>query len=93
MLNIIEGANFVGKTSTLIELKKKKPSSIFVYHPRFNDAQFYDYSYNIKEVLVLPTPKVVKVPMMIPRDIVYQISHVVCLKYLESFKDKNIILD
>ena len=93
MLNIIEGANFVGKTSTLIELKKKKPSSIFVYHPRFNNAQLYDYSYNIKAALALAVPKVKNVPMMVPRDIVYQISHVVCLKYLESFKDKNIVLD
>jgi len=87
MLNIIEGANFVGKTSTLIELKKKKPSSIFVYHPRFNDAKHYEYNYSVKGTVIYPQT------MQIPRDIVYQISHVVCLKYLESFKDKNIILD
>lgn len=93
MLNIIEGANFVGKTSTLTELKKKKPSSVFVYHPRFNNSQFYEYSYNTKQALGLPTPKISKIEMMVPRDIVYQISHVVCLKYLDSFKDKNIILD
>jgi len=87
MLNIIEGANFVGKTSTLIELKKKKPSSIFVYHPRFNNAQHYEYSYNVKGTITYPRS------MHVPRDIVYQISHVVCLKYLESFKDKNVVLD
>jgi thymidylate kinase len=84
MLNIIEGANFVGKTSTMDELKKKNPSSVFVYHPRFNDAQHYYYEYKIKKTIRT---------MEIPRDIVYQISHVVCLKYLKSFSDKNIIMD
>lgn len=93
MLNIIEGANFVGKTSTLIELKKKKPSSIFVYHPRFNNAQFYEYSYNTKRTIGTSTTEISKIETMVPRDIVYQISHVVCLRYLESFKNKNIILD
>lgn len=96
MLNIIEGANFVGKTSTLLELKKKKPSFIFVYHPRFNDAQHYEYNYNKKLTLLADETykgSISQVSMQVPRDIVYQISHVVCLKYLESFKDKNIILD
>lgn len=93
MLNIIEGANFVGKTSTLTELKKKKPSSIFVYHPRFNDTQFYEYTYTPKKLFNPPHDEIKNLTMMVPRDIVYQISHVVCLKYLESFKEKNIILD
>lgn len=89
MLNIIEGANFVGKTSTLDELRKKSKKLIFVYHPRFNDSQAYEFIYNSKNHAGAVIPKIVSVH----RDIVYQISHMVCLRYLETFKEKNIVLD
>jgi thymidylate kinase len=95
MLNIIEGANFVGKTSTMLELKKKMKSYIYVYHPRFNDAQNYEFQYRQKVAMIgnQPGSNFKTFPMHIPRDIIYQISHLVCLKYLESFKEKNILLD
>jgi thymidylate kinase len=89
MLNIIEGANFVGKTTTLDELRKKKKSAIFVYHPRFNDSEYYEFEYNKKNYV----GQVIPIIMPVHRDTVYQISHMVCLKYLETFKEKNIIMD
>jgi hypothetical protein len=89
MLNIIEGANFVGKTTTLEEMKKKRKDLIFIYHPRFNDNEYYDFEYYRKSHVGLFVP----INMPIHRDIVYQISHTTCLKYLKSFKEKNIVLD
>ena len=89
MLNIIEGANFVGKTTTLDVLKKKTKTSIFVYHPRFNTDEYYEFNYHKTNHVGQ------KIPVHLPvhRDVVYQISHTVCLQYLKSFKEKNIILD
>jgi thymidylate kinase len=97
MLSIIEGANYVGKTTTLDILKKKK-SLITFYHPRFNDAQYYHFDYTVPETIrglhVSDTlEKSTKATIHIPRDVVYQVSHMVCLKYLSSAKDKNILLD
>jgi len=89
MLNIIEGANFVGKTSTLDEMKKKTKSSIFVYHPRFNDSEYYEFTYNRKNHVGSIVPFILPVH----RDIVYQVSHTTCLQYLLSFAEKNIIMD
>ena len=89
MLNIIEGANFVGKTTTLDEMKKMTRTSLFVYHPRFNDAQTFEFVYNRKNNVGAVTPNLTHVH----RDVVYQISHMTCLKYLVSFKEKNIVMD
>jgi hypothetical protein len=90
MLSIIEGANFVGKTTTLDILKKKK-SIITFYHPRFNDAKHYHFDYNTVDYR--PVPIVQTQTIHIPRDVVYQVSHMVCLKYLTSVKEKNVLLD
>ncbi len=91
MLHIIEGANYVGKSTTLDILKKKK-SIITFYHPRFNDSQHYSFQYNrVAEMFGRDT--VDSPTMHIPRDIVYQISHMTCLKYLASIKDKKVLLD
>lgn len=90
MLYIIEGANYVGKTTTLDILKKKK-SFIHFYHPRFNDAQHFHFNYNVVDYK--PKPMVEARTMHIPRDVVYQISHMTCLKYLISVKDKKVLLD
>ena len=90
MLHIIEGANYVGKTTTLDILKKKK-SVIMFYHPRFNDAQHFSFKYNIASTI---PPILIMHPVIdIPRDVVYQISHMTCLKYLISVKDKKVLLD
>jgi len=87
MLYIIEGANYVGKTTTLDVLKKKK-SFIHFYHPRFNDSQYFDF--NHKSVVM---GNVVDYNTAVHRDVVYQISHMTCLKYLTSVKDKKVLLD
>ena len=93
MLHIIEGANYVGKTTTLDILKKKK-SFIHFYHPRFNDAQHFSFSYGTAvSVPQHPHPVMNTVHMHVPRDVVYQISHMTCLKYLISVKDKSVLLD
>lgn len=89
MLNIIEGANFVGKTTTLDEMRKMRDDLIFVYHPRFNDQEYYDFDYQKKNHVGSFVP----IHMPVHRDIVYQISHTTCLKYLHSFRKKNIVLD
>ena len=86
MLYIVEGSNFVGKTTTLDILKKKK-SFIHFYHPRFNDAQHFAFNYNVAGTVIYPHN------IQIPRDVVYQISHMTCLKYLVSVKDKKVLLD
>jgi len=95
MLYIIEGANYVGKTTTLDILKKQK-SFIHFYHPRFNDSQHFSFNYNycpsIKSGNVIsnePIPSNIH----IHRDVVYQISHMTCMKYLLSVKDKKVLLD
>jgi thymidylate kinase len=90
MLNIIEGANYVGKTTTLDLLKKNK-SILTFYHPRFNDAQHYHFSYNVIDYK--PAAVTESRTVHIPRDVVYQISHMTCLKYLTSIKDKKVLLD
>lgn len=91
MLYIIEGANYVGKTTTLDILKKKK-SFITFYHPRFNDSQHYSFQYNrVTEMFGRDTTD--SPTIHIPRDVVYQISHMTCLKYLTSIKDKKVLLD
>lgn len=91
MLSIIEGANYVGKTTTLDLLARQK-SRLTFYHPRFNDAQHYHFNYNVaNEKFYLPN--VDNVTIHVPRDVVYQISHMTCLKYLTSVKDKNVLLD
>lgn len=90
MLYIIEGSNFVGKTSTIDILKKNK-SFLTFYHPRFNDAQHFSFNYNI--ALTMPPPGTTRGVVHIPRDVVYQISHMTCLKYLISVKDKKVLLD
>ncbi len=94
MLYIIEGANFVGKTTTLDILKKKK-SFIHFYHPRFNDAQHFSFNYQFAKTLRSDTNynKIEQATIHIPRDVVYQISHMTCLKYLVSVKDKKVLLD
>jgi thymidylate kinase len=92
MLSIIEGANYVGKTTTLDILKKKK-SFIHFYHPRFNDAQHFHFQYSKTATMFLTEPTVDEITMHVPRDIVYQISHMTCMKYLFSVKDKNVLLD
>jgi len=93
MISIIEGANYVGKTTTLDILKKNK-SILTFYHPRFNDSQHYNFNYG--SVVTIP-PRTVPVLNMnvihVPRDVVYQISHMTCLKYLTSVKDKKVLLD
>lgn len=91
MLSIIEGANYVGKTTTLDILKKQK-SLLTFYHPRFNDAQHYSFNYNVANTM-FGRPNVDNVAIHIPRDVVYQISHTTCLKYLISVKDKKVLLD
>lgn len=90
MLHIIEGSNYVGKTTTLDILKKKK-SFIHFYHPRFNDAQNFSFNYNVVDYK--PAAKIEPRSIYIPRDVVYQISHMTCLKYLISVKDKKVLLD
>jgi thymidylate kinase len=64
------------------------------YHPRFNDAQHFSFNYNISGKMM---PEIQTRPcaatIHIPRDVVYQISHMTCLKYLISVKDKKILLD
>jgi thymidylate kinase len=94
MLHIIEGANYVGKTTTL-EILKKKKSYITFYHPRFNDSQHYTFQYNIPPPTNGTWAKIEgAIPSIhIPRDVVYQISHMTCMKYLMSVKDKKVILD
>lgn len=91
MLYIIEGANYVGKTSTLDILKKKK-SFIHFCHPRFNDSQHYSFQYNVANTMFC-RPNVDNATIYIPRDVVYQISHMTCLNYLTSVKDKKVLLD
>ena len=91
MLHIIEGANYVGKTTTLDILKKKK-SFIHFYHPRFNDAQHFHFNYNVAKTM-FQKPTVDNITMHIPRDVVYQVSHMTCMKYLLSVKDKKVLLD
>lgn len=92
-LNILCGANFVGKTTTINALKDENKEFIYVYHPRFNDAQYYDFTYKFKPFVTMQPEHIVETTAQIHRDLVYQISHTVCLKYLDSFKDKNILLD
>jgi len=92
MLHIIEGANYVGKTTTLDILKKKKSILTFV-HPRFNDSQFYYFDYSVPATINVTKNSTQTITMHIHRDIVYQISHLVCLKYLESVKNKKVLLD
>jgi thymidylate kinase len=89
MLYIIEGANYVGKTTTLDILKKKK-SFVHFYHPRFNDAQHFSFNYSVAGY---PGKPIMNQTMHVPRDVVYQISHMTCLKYLISVKDKKVLLD
>lgn len=89
MLYIIEGANYVGKTTTLDILKKKK-SFMHFYHPRFNDAQHFSFNYSVAGY---PGKPINLQTIHIPRDVVYQISHMTCLKYLVSVKDKKVLLD
>lgn len=88
MLHVIEGANYVGKTTTL-EILSKRKSLITFYHPRFNDSKTFSFDYNVAYERNLVMPR----NMYIPRDIVYQISHMTCLKYLQTVKDKKVILD
>lgn len=88
MLYIIEGANYVGKTTTLDILKKKK-SFIHFYHPRFNDAQHFSFNHNV----AYTSSNIVQHHIQVHRDVVYQISHMTCLKYLLSVKDKKVLLD
>ena len=90
MLYIIEGANYVGKTTTLDILKKKK-SFVHFYHPRFNDSQHFLFNYGIAGDKNHIGPRAVSIH--VPRDVVYQISHMTCLKYLISVKDKKVLLD
>lgn len=90
MLHIIEGANYVGKTTTL-EILNKKKSLITFYHPRFNDSQTYGFDYNVVDYK--PQPVTESRHTYVPRDVVYQISHMTCLKYLLTVKDKKVILD
>ena len=97
MLHIIEGSNYVGKTTTLDILKKKK-SFIHFYHPRFNDSQHFHFNYGT--IRTIPTnqysdqlKRESSATIHIPRDVVYQISHMTCLKYLISVKDKKVLLD
>jgi len=93
MLHIIEGSNYVGKTTTLDILKKKK-SFIHFYHPRFNDAQHFHFNYGSAVNSPLHPHPVHNINTIhIPRDVVYQISHMTCLKYLISVKDKKVLLD
>jgi thymidylate kinase len=93
MLNIIEGANYVGKTTTLDLLKKNK-SILTFYHPRFNDAQHYHFNYSVAVDSVNHAQPVINMHTIhVPRDVVYQISHMTCLKYLTSVKDKKVLLD
>lgn len=92
-LHIICGANFVGKTTTINILKDVNKEFIYVYHPRFNDTQYYDFTYKFKPFISMQPEHIVEMNTQIHRDLVYQISHTVCLKYLESFKEKNILLD
>lgn len=87
MLYIIEGANFVGKTTTLDILKKKK-SFMHFYHPRFNDAQHFFFNYNFSLFNEIKSGNI-----QVPRDVIYQISHMTCMKYLLSVKDKKVLLD
>ena len=91
MLSIIEGANYVGKTTTLDILKKNK-SILTFYHPRFNDSQNYHFNYSVASTLI-PTNPILHQTVHIPRDVVYQISHMTCLKYLTSVKEKKVLLD
>ena len=91
----ILGANYVGKTTTIDILKKKKylKNVLFFSHPRFNDAQYYYFDYNKTSTIFGTQNKIENVTMHIPRDVVYQISHMVCLKYLSSIKDKIFFSD
>jgi thymidylate kinase len=91
MLSVIEGANYVGKTTTLDILKKKK-SFITFYHPRFNDSQHFSFNYNFAPTMASESLTLGKT-IHIPRDVVYQISHMTCLKYLTSVKDSKVLLD
>jgi len=91
MLSIIEGANYVGKTTTLDILKKNK-SILTFYHPRFNDSQHYAFNYNLANTM-FGRSNVDNATIHIPRDVVYQISHMTCLKYLTSVKEKKVLLD
>lgn len=93
MLSIIEGANYVGKTTTLDILKKNK-SILTFYHPRFNDSQHYNFNYGVAVTMAPhPAPVLNIHTIHVPRDVVYQISHMTCLKYLTSVKDKKVLLD
>ena len=92
MLSIIEGANYVGKTTTLDILKKNK-SILTFYHPRFNDSQHYHFNYNVARIFQEMQPGYDTATIHIPRDVVYQVSHMTCLKYLISVKDKKVLLD
>jgi thymidylate kinase len=91
-LTILEGSNFVGKTSTL-EILKKDDSFLTFSHPRFNDSQYYYFSFFVPEKVGIEYSTKKQMISHIHRDIVYQISHLVCLRYLESVKNKKILLD
>jgi thymidylate kinase len=91
MLSIIEGANYVGKTAALDILKKNKSIMTF-YHPRFNDSQHYNFNYSVANTK-FNMSNINNVAIHVPRDVVYQISHMTCLKYLTSIKDKKVLLD
>jgi len=96
MLSIIEGANYVGKTTTLDILKKNK-SILTFYHPRFNDSPHYNFNYRVANPRFHPSnlddAPINENTIHVPRDVVYQISHMTCLKYLTSVKDKKVLLD
>lgn len=86
MIVILEGANFVGKTSTIESLKKLQPKWNFAYHPRFNTHE---------SMIFLRKEEGEFMPTAVHRDIVYQVSHITCLKYLESMDapEKVFLLD
>jgi thymidylate kinase len=97
MLIIVEGANYVGKTTTLEELKNKKPKWMFAYHPRFNEEQYLYFDYYVKNNIAFAhngedANKIVKKTSHVHRDIVYQISHLTCLKYLKTMHENHIIV-
>ena len=92
MWNIISGSNYVGKTTTIEILKKNYKSFLFFSHPRFNDAQHYSFNYNVANTMFNKS-NIDDVTIHIPRDVIYQLSHMTCLKYLITVKDKKIISD
>lgn len=90
----ILGANYVGKTTVIEILKKQCKSALFFSHPRFNDAQHYSFNYgSAVDSPQHPHPVHNINTIHVPRDVVYQISHMTCLKYLITVKDKKIISD